>query len=50
MIIKNDFERIPLNKNIDEYYKEEVKPYNPETWFDLKSEKVGYDINFNNIL
>ena len=44
---KSDFERVPLNKDIEDHYNEEVKPFNPDTWFDLTSEKVGYDINFN---
>ena len=45
-ISKRDFERVPLNKNIDDYYKEEVKQHLKDSWIDKSKNKVGYEINF----
>ena len=33
--------------NIKEYFNKEVLPYAPETIFDEKKYKIGYEINFN---
>ncbi len=41
-----DTEKIPLKKNIDEYFEEEVLKYYPNAWIDTKKDKVGYEINF----
>lgn len=42
-----DYEKIPLKKNIDEYFEEEVSKYYPDAWIDEKSlDKIGYEINF----
>lgn len=41
-----DFEYIPLNSNIEKYFKEEVYPYTPNAQPDLKNIKIGYAINF----
>ncbi|MBE6494258.1 MAG: SAM-dependent DNA methyltransferase [Methanosphaera stadtmanae] len=43
-----DTEKIPLKKDIDEYFQEEVTPYYPEAWINKKEDKikVGYEINF----
>jgi type I restriction enzyme M protein len=41
-----DNERIPLNVDIDEYFKKEVKPHIPESWMDRSKDSVGYEINF----
>lgn len=43
---KRDYERIPLDRNIDEYFKKEVKPHLPDAWMDRSKDKVGYEINF----
>jgi type I restriction enzyme M protein len=42
-----DIENIPLNDNIDEYFRREVLPYIPDAWMDRSKDKVGYEINFN---
>ncbi|WP_302852651.1 type I restriction-modification system subunit M [Methanosphaera stadtmanae] len=41
-----DTEKIPLQKDIDEYFIEEVTPYYPQAWMDRKKDKTGYKINF----
>lgn len=41
-----DYERIPLQEDIDEYYLREVKPHLPNSWMDRDKDKVGYEINF----
>ncbi|TMI73339.1 MAG: SAM-dependent DNA methyltransferase [Bacteroidetes bacterium] len=42
-----DFENIPLERDIDEYFKMEVLPHVPDAWMDRTKDKVGYEINFN---
>jgi type I restriction enzyme M protein len=42
-----DFENIPLNEDIDEYFRREVLPHVPDAWMDRSKDKVGYEINFN---
>lgn len=39
-----DTENVPLNEDIDEYFKREVLPYAPDAWIDTKKTKVGYEI------
>ena len=41
-----DYERIPLQDNIDEYFEREVKPHLPNAWMERDKDKVGYEINF----
>jgi type I restriction enzyme M protein len=41
-----DFENIPLERDIDEYFKTEVLPHVPDAWMDRTKDKVGYEINF----
>ena len=41
-----DSEKIPLKKDIKEYFEEEVKPYYPNAWMNRKKDKIGYEINF----
>jgi len=41
-----DNEKIPLKKDINEYFQEEVTPYYPQAWMDRKKDKIGYEINF----
>jgi type I restriction enzyme M protein len=43
---KRDYERIPLNEDIDEYYDREVKPFLEHSWMDRTKDKIGYEINF----
>ena len=42
-----DFENIPLEQVIDEYFQTEVLPHVPDAWMDRTKDKVGYEINFN---
>lgn len=42
-----DSESIPLKDNIQAYYLKEVKPYVEESWIDLESVKIGYELSFN---
>jgi type I restriction enzyme M protein len=50
-----DYESVPLNDDIDEYFDAEVKPHVPDAWIntsvkddkDGKIGKVGYEFNFN---
>ena len=46
-ISKRDFERIPLEIDINEYFKREVLTYVNNAWLDRTKDKVGYEINFN---
>lgn len=46
---KKDTEDIPLNEDIDEYFKKNVLPYNPHAWMDRKQDKIGYEIPFTRI-
>jgi type I restriction enzyme M protein len=41
-----DFELIPLQEGIEEYFEREVKPFQPNCWMDRSKDKVGYDLNF----
>jgi type I restriction enzyme M protein len=41
-----DTEKIPLKKDIDKYFKEEVLKYYPHAWMDREKDKIGYEINF----
>ena len=42
-----DYENVPLNTSIHDYFLKEVKPYVPEAWIDLDKTKIGYEISFN---
>ena len=42
-----DSESIPLLKDIQTYFIEEVKPHVEEAWINLESVKIGYEISFN---
>ncbi len=41
-----DTENVPLNEDIQEYFKLEVLPFAPDAWIDEKKSKVGYEIPF----
>ncbi len=43
---KRDTENVPLNEDIDSYFRREVLPYNPDAWIDKNKTKVGYEIPF----
>ena len=44
-----DTEIIPLTDNIDEYFKKNVLPYNPNAFMDRSKDKIGYEIPFTRI-
>ena len=46
---KRDFEIVPLTENIDDYFNKEVKPYNPDAWYEVNKIKVGYEIPFTRL-
>ena len=39
-----DTENVPLDEDIDVYFKREVLPYAPDAWLDKSKTKVGYEI------
>lgn len=41
-----DTENVPLKKDIEEYFEEEVLPFAEDAWIDKKKSKVGYEIPF----
>jgi len=43
---KRDYERVPLEQDVDEYFEREVKPHLPNSWMDRNKDKIGYEINF----
>lgn len=43
---KRDTENVPLDEDIDDYFKREVLPYRPNAWIDRAKTKVGYEIPF----
>lgn len=42
-----DYENIPLKKNIQEFFEREVLPYASDAWWNKEESKIGYEINFN---
>ena len=46
---KRDTEIIPLKDDIDQFFKENVLPYNKDAWMDRKKDKVGYEIPFTRL-
>jgi type I restriction enzyme M protein len=42
-----DTENVPLNEDVNVYFKREVLPHAPDAWIDHEKTKVGYDIPFN---
>lgn len=44
---KRDTEQVPLDKDIEEFFESEVKPYNSDAWIDLSKTKIGYEIPFS---
>lgn len=41
-----DYENVPLDEDIDEYFAREVTPHVPDAWIDRTKTKVGYEIPF----
>lgn len=42
-----DTENVPLNEDVEGYFKREVLPHVPDAWIDHDKTKVGYEIPFN---
>ncbi len=42
-----DTENVPLDEDIDAYFRREVLPHAPDAWIDPEKTKVGYEIPFN---
>lgn len=42
-----DTENVPLNEDIENYFKYEVLPYLPDAWIDKEKTKIGFEIPFN---
>ena len=43
---KRDTEKVPLDEDMDEYFKREVLPYKPNSWIDHSKDKIGNEIPF----
>lgn len=41
-----DYENVPLDEDIHEYFAREVTPHVPEAWIDESKTKLGYEIPF----
>jgi type I restriction enzyme M protein len=41
-----DYENVPLNEKIENYFAREVIPHVPDAWIDTDKTKVGYEIPF----
>lgn len=39
-----DYETIPLNEDVDDYFNREILPHAPDAWIDHGKTKVGYEI------
>ncbi|HEX7859114.1 MAG TPA: class I SAM-dependent DNA methyltransferase [Verrucomicrobiae bacterium] len=42
-----DTENVPLNEDVETYFKREVLPHAPDAWIDHGKTKLGYEIPFN---
>ena len=42
-----DTENVPLNEDVQTYFKREVLPHVPDAWIDESKTKIGYEIPFN---
>jgi type I restriction enzyme M protein len=42
-----DTENVPLQEDVEKYFKREVLPHVPDAWIDHEKTKVGYEIPFN---
>ena len=42
-----DTENVPLDEDINSYFKREVLPHAPDSWIDHDKTKTGYEVPFN---
>lgn len=40
-------ENVPLNEDVETYFKREVLPHAPDAWIDHEKTKIGYEVPFN---
>lgn len=45
----NDTEKIPMKRDIDEYFESEVLPFVPDAWMDRDKDKVGCEFPFTKL-
>jgi type I restriction enzyme M protein len=43
---KRDKESVPLNADVEKYFKNEVLPHAPDAWIDYDKTRIGYELNF----
>jgi len=43
---KRDTENVPLTEDVENYFKQEVKPHVPNAWIAFDKTRIGYEINF----
>jgi type I restriction enzyme M protein len=43
---KRDKESVPLNQDVEKYFKKEVLPHAPDAWIDYDKTRIGYELNF----
>ncbi len=46
---KRDTELVPLQEDINTFFKENVLPYNSSAWMDRSKDKIGYEIPFTRL-
>jgi type I restriction enzyme M protein len=42
-----DTENVPLDEDVEAYFRREVLPHVPDAWIDHEKTKIGYEIPFN---
>lgn len=42
-----NFENMPLEDDVDDYFEREVRSHVPDAWMDRDKDRIGYEINFN---
>ena len=42
-----DFDNVPLNDDVDDYFEREIRPNVPDAWLDRNKDRTGYEINLN---
>jgi type I restriction enzyme M protein len=42
-----DTENVPMDEDVEDYFKREVLPHAPDAWIDHDKTKIGYEIPFN---
>ena len=45
----NDTEKIPMKRDIEEYFETEVVPFAPDAWMDRSKDKVGCEFPFTRL-